>query len=229
MLEPEVRRVGQVVLERRGRDALAEGRHLLGPGSRVEAQLIGDLPIGLRGGREFLFEEVAHPVREFVVDALEEQAGRAEAVAIGVEARNDDVKAPVGAVAVDAFPGASEAFQRIGRVREVMFLGGQAQLGAQLGRQERVGVAGSRDQVVGQAENDQVRDGVPRGFHPAREVHRLGGEALAEALFAGEGQGQSDPFRRGQVYAVLVGAERADGFLDGVGDRLGELQGQRLA
>ena len=135
----------------------------------------------------------------------------------------------MGPIAVDGLAGASQALEGVGGVGEVVFLGGQAEFGAQLGRQEGVGVAGPGDQVIGEPEDDEVWDGVPRGLDPAGEVDGLVGEALAEALLAGEGEREAHPLGRGARDPVLVGAERPQGLLDGVRDFLGELQAEGVA
>ena len=62
-----------------------------------------------------------------------------------------------------------------------------------------MGVDDPRDQVVVQPEQDHVRDGVPRGFHPAGEVDRFLGVAAAVALGARGIQRQPDELLMGEL------------------------------
>ena len=82
---------------------------------------------------------------------------------------------------------------------------------------------GARDEVVGQAEDDQMGDRFPGGFHPAREVDGLQGEVLAEAFLSGEAQGEPHPGRGFEgERRLMVGPERGQGVLDGFRDLGGE-------
>ena len=124
VLEPEVRRVGEVVPEAGRRKARPDRLGLAGSGGRGELQVLGNLPVGLLLGGDVFLEEMADAAGEFFVGTLEEQARGAESVAVRIEARYDDVEAALAAIARDGLAGAAQFLEGVGGVGEVAFRGG---------------------------------------------------------------------------------------------------------
>ena len=218
-LQPEFIGVLEQILEARRRDAAAHALGFAGFGDRAQFEFVGDLPVGgvFRGERRV--EEVPGAGEQFGVVGQEEQPGRTQAVAFFVMAQDDDVQSALGVVALEAFSAASESFEREGGVGEVLIGAGQTDLLAEFGRHESVGMDGLGNEVVGQAEDDQVGGRFPGGFHPARHVDRLGGQVASVALVGRAREGQSDPVARAHAFKSRgFRLHGRDGVLKGIGD-----------
>ena len=175
---------------------------------------IRDLPVGLGIAVRRVREQVADPRAQGLVRSLEEQAGRAQGVAVGILLGDDDVQP---AVAESPTPELLEGERRGG---EDGLIGRQSGQGAQARRQVGVGVGDPRDQVIVQPEQDHVRDRVPRGFDPAGEVDRFLSVAASVALGARGIQRQSDQLFVGELRlaGLMGGFDFLGGFEDGLGD-----------
>ena len=175
---------------------------------------VRNLPVGLGIAVRGVREQMADSRAQRLVRSLEEQAGRAEGVAVGILLRDDDVQP---AVAEASTP---ELLERECRRGEHGLVRRQAGQGTQAGRQVGVGVDDPRDQVVVQPEQDHVRDGVPRGFHPAWEVDRFLGVAAAVALGARGIQRQPDELLMGEfgLARFIGGLDFLGRFDDGLRD-----------
>ena len=94
-LEPELGRIGEVGLEGRRGDGLQDAGRALGLGEGDELVGIRDLPVGLGVAVRRVREQVADPGAQRLVRSLEEQAGRAQGVAVGILLGDDDVQPAV--------------------------------------------------------------------------------------------------------------------------------------
>ena len=122
---------------------------------------VRDLPVGLGIAIRGVGEQVADSGAQRLVRSLEEQAGRAQGIAVGILLRDDHVQPSVAEASTP------ELLERECSRGEHGFVRRQAGQGTQAGRQIGVGVDDPRDQVVVQPEQDHVRDRVPGGFDPA--------------------------------------------------------------
>ena len=88
-----------------------------------------------------------------------------------------------------------------------------------------MGVDDSGDEVVVESEEDEVRDGIPRGFDPAREVHCFLRVAEAVALRARgvEGQPEELLMRQREIPSQLRGID----FLGRGDEPFGDFDGKR--
>ena len=107
---------------------------------------VRNLPVGLGVAVRGVGEQMVHSGAQRLIRGLEEQAGRAERVTVGILLRDDDVQP---AVAEASTP---ELLERERRRGEHGLVRRQAGQGAQAGRQVGVGVDDPRDQVVVQPE-----------------------------------------------------------------------------
>ena len=156
-LEPELVGVVEQVLEAGGGDAAADTRGFLGVGDGAQLEFLGDFPVRRVFGRQRRIEEVLGPADQFLVVGQEQQAGRTQAVAFLVVTEDDHVQSPLGIVAIDGFAAPAKALERVGRVREGLFGARQSDVLPQVGGHEGVGMDRLGHEVIGQAEDHEVR------------------------------------------------------------------------
>ena len=77
------------------------------PGDGDELQVLRNLPVGLLLGGDVFLEEMADACGEFFVRALEQQARGAEAVAVRIEPRYDDIESALATIAGHGLAGAA--------------------------------------------------------------------------------------------------------------------------
>ena len=179
----------------------------------------GDFPIGLGFAIRRICEEVGHAAREGVIRGLEQQARGAQGIAVRVLLRDDDVQPAV------TLPATPELLEGEGSGREYGRVRRQAGHAAELRGEVRVGVDDPGDEVVVESEEDEVRDGIPRGFDPAREVHGFLRVAEAVALRARgvEGQPEELLMRQREIASQLRGVD----FLGRGDEPFGDFDGER--
>ena len=94
-LEPELGRVGEVGLEGRRGDGLQDAGRAAGFGEGHELMGVRDLPVGLGIAIRGVREQVADSGAQRLIRRLEEQAGRAQRVTVGILLGYDDVQPAV--------------------------------------------------------------------------------------------------------------------------------------
>ena len=162
-----------------------------------------DFPVGLGFAVRCIREEVGHAAGEGVIRGLEQQARGAQGIAVRVLLWDDDVQPAM------ALPSAPELLESEGGGSEHGRVRCQAGQAAELRGEVGVGVDGPRDEVVVEPEEDEVRDGIPRGLDPAREVHGFLRVAEAVALRARgvEGQPEELLMRQREIPGQLRGVD----------------------